>query len=67
MTVKTDQNLIILLYLQDLIKILEEAGQDVPNELVTMAEKYEAFREREAEARKQFGRSFQGGGGCYNW
>ena len=52
---------------KDLIKILEEAGQDVPNELVTMAEKYEAFREREAEARKQFGRSFQGGGGCYNW
>ena len=52
---------------KELIKILEEAGQDVPNELETMAEKYEIFREREAEARKQFGgRSFQGGNGCFN-
>ena len=53
---------------KELIAILEEAGQEIPNELVTLAEKYEAFREREAEARKTFGRSFQGGGGsgCYN-
>ena len=51
---------------KELIAILEEAGQEIPNELVTLAEKYEAFREREAEARKNFGRSFQGGNGCYN-
>ena len=40
---------------QDLIKILEEAGQEVPNELVTMAEKFERFKEREAEAKAAFG------------
>lgn len=49
---------------QELIKILEEAGQEVPDELVTMAERYEKYKEREAEARKAFGgRGFGGGGG----
>ena len=44
---------------QELIQILEEAGQDVPEELVEMAAKYQRWKEREAEARKSGG----GGGG----
>lgn len=52
---------------QELIRILEEAGQEVPEELITMAEKYEKYKEREAEARKAFGGgNFRGGSGCYN-
>ena len=53
---------------QELIKILEEAGQEVPRELSTMAVKYEAFKQREAEAKAAFGgRNFGGGGrGCFN-
>lgn len=55
----------------DLIKILEEAGQDVPRELSSMADRYEKFKEREAEAKAAFGgRNFGGGGGggrgCFN-
>ena len=48
---------------RELIKILEEAGQEVPNELPRMADKWEAFKEREAEARKMFGGRGGGGGG----
>merc|ERR1712173_212818 len=54
---------------RDLIKILEEAGQEVPNDLPRMADKWEAFKEREAEAKKAFGgRGGRGGagGGCFN-
>lgn len=50
---------------QELIKILEESGNEVPDELVTMGEKFEAFKKREAEAKAAFGRSF-GGDGCHN-
>jgi len=49
---------------EELIRILEEAGQEVPYELQKMADKYEIFRQREAEAKKAFGgRNFGGGGG----
>jgi len=61
---------------RDLIKILEEAGQEVPNDLPRMADKWEAFKEREAEAKKAFGGRSGGGGagggrgggggGCFN-
>merc|ERR1711953_1108302 len=61
---------------RDLIKILEEAGQEVPNDLPRMADKWEAFKEREAEAKKAFGGRGGGGGsgggrgggggGCFN-
>ena len=37
---------------------MEEAGQEVPDELVEMADKYQRWKEREAEGRK-----FAGGGG----
>merc|ERR1719266_1614835 len=55
----------------DLIKILEEAGQEVPRELSSMSDRYEKFKEREAEAKAAFGgRNFGGGGGggrgCFN-
>ena len=45
----------------DIFQILEEAGQEVPNDLPRMADKWEAFKEREAEAKKAFGG--RGGGG----
>ena len=45
----------------DIFQILEEAGQVVPNDLPRMADKWEAFKEREAEAKKAFGG--RGGGG----
>ena len=48
---------------QDLIKILEEAGQEVPRELIRTMERYEKFKEREAEAKAALGgRGFGGGG-----
>jgi len=50
---------------QELIKILEEAGQEVPDELVTMAEKYEKFKERQAELTRDLGRKPRGNE-CYN-
>ena len=43
---------------QELIKILEEAGQEVPDELIEMADKYARWKEREDEGRK-----FAGNGG----
>jgi len=49
---------------EDLIRILQEAGQEVPYELQKMADKYEIYKQREAEAKKAFGgRNFGGGGG----
>ena len=47
--------------LQDLINILEEAGQEVPDELVEMADKYARWKEREAESKKN-GTGSSGGG-----
>ena len=38
-----------------ILQILEEAGQEVPDGLPRMADKWEAFKEREAEAKKMFG------------
>ena len=40
---------------QELIQILQEAGQDVPDELIEMAERYQRWKEREAEARSSGG------------
>ena len=45
----------------DIFQILEEAGQEVPNDLPRMADKWEAFKEREAEAKKAFGGRSGGG------
>ena len=39
---------------QDLIKILEEAGQDVPEELSNMADRYARWKERDDEAKAEF-------------
>ena len=48
---------------EELIRILQEAGQEVPYELQKMADKYEIYKQREAEAKKAFGgRNFGGGG-----
>ena len=44
---------------QELIQILQEAGQNVPEELIEMAAKYQRWKERDAEERKAGG----GGGG----
>ena len=53
---------------RDLIKILEEANQEVPEELRKWADKWDAYKEREAEAKKAFGGGFgrgSDGGGSY--
>ncbi len=39
---------------QDLIKILKEAGQDVPEELSDMADRYARWKERDDEAKAAF-------------
>lgn len=51
----------------ELIKILEEADQTVPNELNGMAERFKAMKERRARECESFGmrsdRGGRGGGG----
>ncbi|XP_038128488.1 probable ATP-dependent RNA helicase DDX43 isoform X2 [Cyprinodon tularosa] len=48
----------------ELISILERAGQDVPEELVLMAERYEKHRrEKELLSPREHGRGGRGGGG----
>ncbi|XP_055524645.1 probable ATP-dependent RNA helicase DDX43 [Wyeomyia smithii] len=46
----------------DLIKILEEADQDVPDEIRRMAERFTARKERDARERNAFGGGRSGGG-----
>ncbi|XP_070384821.1 probable ATP-dependent RNA helicase DDX43 [Dermacentor albipictus] len=50
----------------ELIKIFEEASQDVPTELYSMAERFDAWKERRAEEERSFGidRGGRGGGWC---
>ncbi|XP_053689269.1 probable ATP-dependent RNA helicase DDX43 [Sabethes cyaneus] len=47
----------------DLIKILEEAEQDVPDEIRRMAERFAARKERESREKNAFGGGRSGGGG----
>lgn len=51
----------------ELIKILEEADQDVPEELNSMAERFQAMKDKRARECEQFGmrsdRDRRGGGG----
>lgn len=54
---------------KELIEILKEANQEVPDELVTMAERFEAKKARDAQnggSRGGFrGRGGRGGGARY--
>ncbi|XP_041483992.1 probable ATP-dependent RNA helicase DDX43 [Lytechinus variegatus] len=47
----------------DIIKIMEEAGQEVPDELVEMAERFKRHQDRMADERREFGGGGRGGGG----
>lgn len=49
---------------EELIKILTEANQEVPQDLVKMAERFKAKKEKDAQERTQFGgrRGGRGGG-----
>lgn len=47
----------------ELIKILEEAEQDVPDEIRSMAERFTAKKDREGREKSAFGRGGRGGGG----
>lgn len=47
----------------ELIKILEEAEQEVPSELVDMSERYQAMKDRRDDERRSFGLAPRGGGG----
>ncbi|XP_059093872.1 probable ATP-dependent RNA helicase DDX43 [Tigriopus californicus] len=47
----------------DLIKILHEAGQEIPNELTNMAERFKKMKDRQMEERGAGGGRGYGGGG----
>lgn len=47
----------------ELIKILEEADQEVPPELIKMQERYGAMKERKDREKASFGIGGGGGGG----
>lgn len=48
---------------RELIKILEEADQPVQEELLEMARRFDAKKEREGNERREFGGGPRGGGG----
>lgn len=54
---------------EDLIKILEEAGQEIPSELTNMAERFKKMKERRMEERgpgnDRGGGGSRGGSGCF--
>jgi len=51
---------------EKLIEILTEAGQDIPHELLDMAEKYKRWKERDDEQKRLYGSSGRmGGNGCF--
>ncbi|XP_032663911.1 probable ATP-dependent RNA helicase DDX43 [Odontomachus brunneus] len=53
---------------KELIKILEEAHQEVPEELYKMAERYEAWKNKKAQEGGRRGGGFSGGRNRYrNW
>lgn len=49
----------------DLIKILQEADQEYPNELNMMAERFQAMKQRQNDERARFGGRGGGGGGGF--
>ncbi|XP_075527278.1 putative ATP-dependent RNA helicase DDX43 [Dermacentor variabilis] len=51
---------------RELIRILEEASQDVPTELYSMAERFDAWKERRAKEERSFGMD-RGGRGGGSW
>lgn len=46
---------------KELITILEEAEQPVDEELIEMARRFEAKKDREANERREYGGEFRGG------
>jgi len=51
---------------QQLIDILTKAGQEIPDELEEMAEKYKRWKERDDEQKRLYGNSYRSSGnGCF--